>query len=103
MPKRTLLHEWMHRFDLKDSVVRVWTKPQATNHNSALALRIGYASQAILLKRVIDANNKTKPFNLFGFGVKSLVEQLANEDFVAAVEHLDRKSGNGRLVYVDWP
>ena len=83
MPKRDLLHEWMHRFKKsRGRVVRVWT--QARPYHQPYE----FQAQRETIARTMS---ETDDFSA-----------IANLSFVNAVEEVDR-SGNGRLVYVDWP
>ena len=91
MPKRELLHEWMHRFDLgalgmsNSRVLRVWTKAATESIRE-------FNEQARELDRVIKDSQ----------GQPELLNEIAALPFVNAAEFLNA-SGNGRLVYVDWP
>ena len=87
MPKRDLLHEWMHRFDMGSGVVlRVWAKAES-EHVAELN------EQRKALDRIIASDGGR------GF---SLLREISAQPFVNAAELLNA-AGNGRLVYVDWP
>ena len=84
MPKRELLHEWMHRFETGSGskILRVWTQrswPEDIRE---------YNSQHTEILRLADRANA--------------LWFITGLPFVNAVEELD-EAGNGRLVYVDWP
>lgn len=83
MPKRDLLHEWMHRYKKSGGrVLRIWT--QATPYHQPVEFR----EQRKIIERTMAETDD--------------MHALTNLSFVNAVEELDR-SGDGRLVYVDWP
>jgi hypothetical protein len=87
MPRRKLLHEWMHRLQMYDPrrVLRVWA---AASYGYSERERQEQYDQII---NALAANNGEDP-----------IEALAVLSFVNAVEVVDA-DGNGRLVYVDWP
>lgn len=83
MPKRELLHEWMHRFEGYYGQLRVWTQ------------RAGDVKEFLAQNAEIGKLLETKP-------IDDLLAAVAALPYVNAVEQLD-DWGNGRLVYVDWP
>lgn len=87
MPKREYLHEWMHRFEIvRDvSIMRVWTHRTETARPEESAEF--HDQHADIWRRFSHAGT---------------VEAVSELPYVNAVEVLDA-SGNGRLVYVDWP
>ena len=91
MPKRELLHEWMHRLHHLHvqspgagywRIFRVWTK-----RNPESGWEEFHEQRKILERCLVD----TDP-----------LEPISKLDFVNAAEEVN-DSGNGRLVYVDWP
>ena len=88
-PSRSLLHEWMHRFDTSydgvDWIVRVWTQRSKPNAEGEFSLQ----------RQALD------PLVMFSHPDRILAE-ITVLPWVNAVEVLN-EMGNGRLVYVDWP
>lgn len=85
MPKRDLLHEWMHRFEMpKQRVVRVWAKRSGDDIKE-------FWDQHLELGRICEHAIEERWLTL-----------IAELGYVNAAEVLD-SYGNGRLVYVDWP
>lgn len=99
--KRQLLHEWMHRFEVRHSnefvedsrpwTVRVWTQASSPDSKD----RPGeFARQHKAIEKALHA----KPV----FAFIDAIDLLKDIDYVSAIEALDA-DGNGSLVYVDWP
>ena len=92
VPKRQLLHEWMHRFEGDFGVIRVWTQLKA--EGAAAMSEFAHQHQELRDAIAVCMNSLDSAV--------AACDALAAIEFVNAVEQLD-SAGNGRLVYVDWP